>query len=84
VPKIESSPAFGPDGTILITWDEGTDPPHDSGHVLLAALGPLVRPGAVDRARRDHYGLERTLAEGFGMAPLAHARHATSIESIWR
>ena len=84
VPKIESSPAFGTDGTILITWDEGADPPHDPGHVLLAALGPLVRPGAVDRARRDHYGLERTLAEGFGLAPLAHARHATSIESIWR
>lgn len=84
VPKIESSPAFGTDGTILITWDEGADPPHDPGHVLLAALGPLVRPGAVDRARRDHYGLERTLAEGFGLAPLAHARHASSIESIWR
>ena len=84
VPKIESSPALGPDGTILITWDEGTDPPHDSGHVLLAALGPLVRPGAVDRARHDHFGLEHTLAEGFGLAPLAHARHAASIESIWR
>jgi hypothetical protein len=84
VPKIESSPAFGPDGTILITWDEGADPPHDPGHVLLAALGPLVRPGAVDRARHDHYGLERTLAEGFGLAPLAHARHAALIESIWR
>ena len=84
VPRIESSPAFASDGTILIAWDEGADPPRNPGHVLLAALGPLVRPGAVDRARHDHYGLERTLAEGFGVAPLAHARHAAAIESIWR
>jgi phosphatidylinositol-3-phosphatase len=84
VPKIEASPAFGADGTILITWDEGSDPPQEPGHVLLAALGPLVRPGAVDATRHDHYGLERTLAEGFGLRPLAHARTATAVTSIWR
>ena len=27
VPKIEASPSFGTNGTILITWDEGADPP---------------------------------------------------------
>ena len=84
VPKIEASPAFGADGTILITWDEGSDPPQEPGHVLLAALGPLIRPGAVDATRHDHYGLERTLAEGFGVRPLAHARTATAVTSIWR
>jgi hypothetical protein len=84
VPKIEASPAFGADGTILITWDEGSDPPQDPGHVLLAAVGPLVRPGAVDAVRHDHYGLERTLAEGFGVRPLAHARTATALTAIWR
>jgi hypothetical protein len=52
--------------------------------VLLGALGPLVRPGAVDRTRHDHYGLERTLAEGFGVRPLAHARRAAPITGIWR
>jgi hypothetical protein len=84
VPKIEASPAFGSDGTILITWDEGADPPNDPGHVLLAALGSSVRPGAVDNSRHNHYGLERTLAEGFGVRPLAHARHAAAVNSIWR
>jgi hypothetical protein len=84
VPKIEASPAFGADGTILVTWDEGSDPPQDPGHVLLAALGPLVRPGAVDATRHDHYGLERTLAVGFGVRPLARARTATALSSIWR
>jgi phosphatidylinositol-3-phosphatase len=84
VPKIEASPAFGAGGTILITWDEGSDPPQSPGHVLAAALGPLVRAGAVDATRHDHYGIERTLAEGFGVAPLAHARSAAALTSIWR
>jgi phosphatidylinositol-3-phosphatase len=84
VPRIEASPAFGADGTIFITWDEGSDPPQDPGHVLLVALGPLVQPGAIDRTRHNHYGLERTLAAGFGVAPLAHARRAAAITSIWR
>jgi phosphatidylinositol-3-phosphatase len=84
VPKIQASPAFGSDGVIAITWDEGADPPRNPGHVLTAVLGPLVRPGFVDATRHDHYGLERTLAMGFGVAPLAHARTATAITSIWR
>jgi len=84
VPRIEASPAFGPDGVIVVTWDEGADPPHDPGHVATLLLGPLVRAGAVDRARHDHYGLARTLAEGFGVAPLAHARATRAITSIWR
>jgi len=84
VPRIEASPAFGADGVVLITWDEGADPPRNPGHVLLAALGPLVRPGATDAARHDHYGLERTLAEGFGVRPLARARRAAAITGIWR
>jgi hypothetical protein len=84
VPKIEASPTFGPDGTILITWDEGADPPHKPGHVLLAALGPLVRPGAVGSKPFNHYSLEHTLAVGFGVKPLAHARTAPEISTIWR
>jgi hypothetical protein len=84
IPKIQASPAFGSDGVIVITWDEGADPPHNPGHVLTAVLGPLVRPGVVDATRHDHYGLERTLAIGFGVPPLAHARAATAITSIWR
>jgi hypothetical protein len=84
VPTIEASPAFGTEGTILITWDEGSDPPQDPGHVLLAALGPLIRPGAIDATRHDHYGLERTLADGFGLRALAHARTASAVTSIWR
>jgi hypothetical protein len=84
IPRIEASPAFGSDGVIFITWDEGADPPHRPGHVLTAALGPLVRAGATDARRHDHYSLERTLAMGLGLPPLAHARAASPITSIWR
>ena len=52
--------------------------------ILTAVLGPLVKPGTVDVTRHDHYGLERTLAQGFGLPPLAHARQAKAIDAIWK
>jgi hypothetical protein len=84
IPKIESSPAFGTDGVIIVTWDEGADPPLDPGHAGLLVLGPQVRPGSVDHTRHDHYGLERTLATGFGVKPLAKATTAKPIGAVWR
>jgi hypothetical protein len=84
IPRIESSPAFGRNGVVIVSWDEGADPPFDPGHVATLVLGPLVRRGVVDRTRHDHYGLERTLAAGFGTKPLAHAKRATAITTIWR
>jgi hypothetical protein len=38
----------------------------------------------VDRTRHTHYGLERTLAAGFGVKPLARAKRAKAITTIWR
>jgi hypothetical protein len=84
VPRIESSPAFGRRGLVIVTWDEGADPPLNPGHIGALLLGPLVRHGVVDRARTDHYGLERTLAAGFRVQPVAHARRAGAIAGIWR
>jgi hypothetical protein len=84
VPRIQSSPSFGPRGVIVVVWDEGADAPHDPGHVAAAVLGPLVRPGVVDRTRHNHYSLERMLADGFRVAPLARARQASPISGIWR
>jgi hypothetical protein len=84
IPRIEASPAFGRDGVIIVTCDEGADPPKDPGHVAALVLGPLVRPGIVDRTRHNHYGLERTLAAGFAVKPLANATRAKAIAAIWR
>ena len=45
IPKVEASPAFGSNGTIVVTWDEGSDPPLNPKHVVMAVIGPNVKPG---------------------------------------
>jgi phosphatidylinositol-3-phosphatase len=82
VPKIESSPAFGADSVIFITWDEGADPPKDPKHVLTLAVGPQVRPGTYTGAY-DHYSLLRTVEDALGLPPLAHARQAHAFAGMW-
>jgi len=84
VPKIQASPAFGSNGLILVTWDEGADPPRDPTHVLLAAIGPQVQPGTYSGARLTHYGLLHTLENGFGLRPLRAAAQARPITRIWQ
>jgi len=82
IPRIEASPAFGRSGVIFVVWDEGSD--RQPTHVAALVLGPRVRAGARDTRRVTHYGLERTLADGLGVRPLAHARAAAPILGIWR
>ena len=85
VPKIEASPAFGPDGLIIVVWDEGDDPPLAPLHVGAALIGPQVRPGSIDSQRLTHYSLLRTLEDGFGITRhLAHAARVKAISGIWR
>ena len=84
VPKIEASPAFGSNGLIVVTWDEGADPPLSPLHVGAALTGPLVRPGRSNQ-RLNHYSLLRTLEDGFGISRhLARASHARPIVGVWR
>ena len=68
-------------GVIFVVWDEGGD--QSPNHVAGLVLGPRVRAGARDNQRLTHNGLERTLAEGLGLRPLAHARSAAPISGIW-
>jgi phosphatidylinositol-3-phosphatase len=84
VPRIERSPAFGQSGLIIITWDEGADPPLDPHHVLTVALGSQVNPGTYSGRPLTHYGLLRTLEDGFGLPRLGAARRALPITAIWR
>ena len=49
VPKVRASPAYGANSTIVITWDEGADPPLNPGNPLLVALGPKVKTGVVEQ-----------------------------------
>ncbi|HET8559487.1 MAG TPA: alkaline phosphatase family protein [Marmoricola sp.] len=92
VPKIISSPAFGSDGLLLVTFDEGTSNQGDGnghqfaggGNVAFLAYGPQVRTG-VDTATYDHYSLLRTLEDGFGIGDhLGGAATASAISTIWK
>jgi phosphatidylinositol-3-phosphatase len=85
VPLVEASPAFGSDGTIIVTWDEGADPPKNPKHVLLAVIGGHVKPGVYNKTRYSHYSLLRTLEDGYGISRhLAHAARAHSFLGIWK
>jgi phosphatidylinositol-3-phosphatase len=91
VPKIMSSPAFGADGLLLITFDEGTSNRGDGnghqfsggGNIAFVALGPLVQPGVYGDTF-DHFSLLRTLEDGYGITTyLANAAAAKPINNIW-
>jgi hypothetical protein len=76
VPKIQASPAYGANSTILITWDEGADKPLNPGNPLLLAIGPHVKAGVVNSRSYNHYSLLRTIEDSFKLPHLAHAKTA--------
>lgn len=84
IPKIRSSPAFGKDGVIVVTFDEGADKGRGRKNILLAVTSPLARSGTYDARGYDHTSLFRTLEEGFGLPPLATRANAHAIDVIWR
>jgi phosphatidylinositol-3-phosphatase len=92
VPLIENSPAFGSDGVLIITFDEGTSNrgPASSkqfsggGNIAFAVVSPLARPGLYGNVF-NHYSLLRTLEDGFGIIDHpANAATADAINTIWR
>ena len=93
IPKIQASPAFGTDGVIIITYDEGqgqgpnyadNQPPgFGGGNVAFAIMSPLVQP-SIYGGLHNHYGLLRTLEDGFGISDyIAGAGSAAVINEIW-
>jgi hypothetical protein len=86
VPEIEASPAFGPDGLVIVVFDEATASTlnQDGGPVLWAAQGPQVQPGIYGGAF-THYSFLRTLEDGFGLdGYLGFAASAQPINTIWK
>lgn len=66
-----------PDDLLVITADHGNDPTtpstdHSREYVPLLVTGPRVRPGVDLGTRRTFADLGQTLAENFGLTPLAH------------
>ena len=91
VPLIMGSPAFGSDGVLIITFDEGTSNqgPASSkqfsggGNVAFAVLGSPVKAG-VYTGTFNHYSFLRTLEDGFGISTYAgNANSASPINTIW-
>lgn len=91
VPKIESSPAFGSNGVIIVVYDEdqragglaSKNGLGSGGHVACAIISPLVVPGSYD-AKYYHYSLLRTIEDGFGISDyLGNANSVSPLAGIW-
>jgi phosphopentomutase len=70
-------PALRPKDLLVITADHGNDPTtpstdHSREHVPVLLTGSLVRKGADIGTRSSFADLGQTLAQNFGVGPLAH------------
>jgi hypothetical protein len=92
IPLIESSPAFGDDGVIVVTYDEdqrmgglaAKNGLGSGGHIVCALISPLVRPGE-DADRTYSYSALRTIQDGFGLQPyLGAAAQVQSLPVVWK
>jgi phosphatidylinositol-3-phosphatase len=69
---------LGPQGFLLLTWDEGTSNrgccgPAAGGHVATIVAGPDIRPGARLDTPIDHYGVLHGIEQALGLPPLGRA-----------
>ena len=72
-------------GAVFVVFDESDDSSVGGGGVVGAFVaGPLVRPGARSAAILDHYGLLRTIEDGWGLPRLARSATARPITGIWK
>ena len=77
-----ASPWFAEDGTIIITWDEGSTnlglpggtAPDDGGHIatLVISSNP-ANHGKVFATPGDNFGALRAIEEAFGVGLLGHS-----------
>jgi hypothetical protein len=82
VPLLETPALRG--SVVFVVFDEGTSTAGGGGNVAALALGPLVRPGAVSAEPTSHYGLLRTIEDGWHLPRLGLSAKARPITGIWR
>ena len=70
-----------PGTAVFVVYDESNSA---SPGVPALALGTLVRPHSRVSAPLDHYGLLRTIEDGFGLRLLGRSSRSTEITGIWR
>ncbi|OLE22719.1 MAG: hypothetical protein AUG49_18090 [Catenulispora sp. 13_1_20CM_3_70_7] len=84
VPTITASAAFRNGGVLFITWDEGSTNAGCcgdawGGHVATLVISPRVSPGFRSGIAENHYGLLRTIEDGFHLAHLGAAGWSSSV-----
>jgi acid phosphatase len=84
VPTITGSAAFRNGGALFITWDEGSSSAGCcsgswGGHVATLVIAPNATPGYRSAVAENHYGLLRTIEDGFHLSHLAAAGWASNL-----
>jgi hypothetical protein len=84
VPTITGSAAFRNGGVLFITWDEGSTNAGCcsgswGGHVATLVIAPNANSGFRSGAAENHYGLLRTIEDGFHLGHLAAAGWASNL-----
>ena len=77
IPLIEASPAFGSNGVIFATYDEGYVPTHNP-NTMMDVIGPQVQVGTY-AGDYDHYSTLATIEQGLGLPCLANACTASAL-----
>jgi len=71
IPLIKASPAFGSNGVIFVTFDEGNRRIGDP-NTMMVVTGPQVKAGTY-AGYYDHYSTAATTEQGLGLPCLANA-----------
>jgi phosphatidylinositol-3-phosphatase len=65
--------ALGPDGYLVLTYDEGTTNAHVGGRIPTVIAGTGVRRGSQPSATYNHYSLLRLIEDSLRLPRLGHA-----------
>jgi len=84
VPRITASAAFRNGGVLFITWDEGSSNAGCcgdawGGHVATLVISPMSIAGFRSKIAENHYGLLRTVEDGFRLAHLGAAGWSSNV-----
>ena len=73
-----------PRTAIFITFDEGATSVRGGGHIPTLVVGTAVRGKSACRLVTNHYGLLRTIEQGWGLPRLGQSARARPLTGIWR